>query len=103
MEGDGESRTRRCCRCHQLKPVNEFAWRRKAKAQRDSHCRPCRSEYGKEHYAANRQNYIDAEARRKKARVAQRTELLFEFFRTHPCVDCGENDPLVLEFDHIGE
>jgi len=55
----------RCCRCKEEKPVSEFAWRRKAMGQRDTHCRPCRSEYGKEHYRANRQKYIDAEARRK--------------------------------------
>jgi hypothetical protein len=24
---------------------------------------------------------------------------LFEFWRTHPCVDCGESRPLCLEFD----
>ncbi len=90
-------------RCGEHKPVDEFAWRRKRRGQRDSHCRPCRSAYGKEHYAANRQRYID-QAQLVKQRVRlERTVLLLTFFRTHPCLDCGETDPVVLEFDHIGE
>ena len=54
--------TSRCYRCGELKPAEAFAWRRKASGQRDSFCRPCRSAYGKEHYAANRQRYIDQAA-----------------------------------------
>jgi hypothetical protein len=40
--------------------------------------------------------------RRKRALVARRTAYLIELFRERPCVDCGESDPLVLEFDHLG-
>jgi hypothetical protein len=50
---------------------------------------------------ANRQKYIDAEARRKRERAESRTRYLIEYFRAHPCADCGESDPLVLEFDHL--
>jgi hypothetical protein len=92
---------RKCGRCGELKPIDDFAWRRKHKGQRDNMCAPCRSAYGREHYLANRRRYIDAEARRKRARAEVRTKYLIEFFRTHPCADCGESDPLVLEFDHL--
>jgi hypothetical protein len=92
---------RKCGRCGELKPIDEFAWRRKRKRQRDNMCAPCRSAYGREHYLANRQKYIDAEARRKRARAEARTRYLIEYFREHPCADCGEADPIVLEFDHL--
>jgi hypothetical protein len=91
----------KCYRCGELKGAEEFAWRRKNKGQRDSHCKPCRSAYGKEHYAANRQRYIDQAAARKQVQSEERSRYLIEFFRTHPCIDCGEADPVVLEFDHL--
>jgi hypothetical protein len=93
----------KCYRCGERKAAKDFAWRRKHKGQRDSFCRPCRSAYGKEHYAANRQRYID-QAEVVKARLRlERTTYLIELFASHPCVDCGERDPIVLEFDHVRE
>ena len=97
---DGSSHIK-CYRCGEVKPARDFAWRRKAKRQRDSFCRPCRSAYKREHYEAHRQRYIDqAAVSKRKIRLA-RTRYLIEFFKTHPCADCGEADPVVLEFDHL--
>jgi hypothetical protein len=93
--------TQRCSRCGGLKPVSDFAWHRRARGQLDTYCRPCRAAYKRQHYVANRQRYVAAATRRKRALIAERTAFLVEYFRTHPCADCRESDPIVLEFDHV--
>jgi hypothetical protein len=97
---DGSS-VQKCYRCGELKPAEDFAWRRKEKNQRDSFCRPCRAVYKHEHYAANRQRYIEAAGVRKQRLGVERTRYLLEYFEANPCADCGEVDPVVLEFDHL--
>ena len=94
---------RQCGRCGELKRIEEFNWRRKRSGQRDNYCRPCRADYKHEHYAANRQRYIDNAAQRKRTLALERAAYLIEYFRSNPCSDCGESDPVVLEFDHQGE
>jgi hypothetical protein len=100
--GDSES-TKTCGRCGQRKPASDFAWRRKGRGQRDNYCRICRAEYKREHYATHRDRYIANSLHRKRAIVAERAAHLVAFFRERPCVDCGETDPLVLEFDHLAQ
>lgn len=92
---------RRCGRCGTEKPLTEFAWHRRAKGQRQHHCRTCQAEYRRQHYLANRAKYIARAHRRKQELWAERTAMLLEYFASHPCVDCGETDPVVLEFDHL--
>jgi hypothetical protein len=64
-------------------------------------CRPCHAAYHREHYLANKQRYVDQARKRKQVLRRERTAFLLDFFSTHPCIDCGESDPVVLEFDHL--
>ena len=50
---------------------------------------------------ANKQRYIDQAAEQKRRVGLERTKYLIEFFKANPCTDCGESDPVVLEFDHL--
>jgi hypothetical protein len=94
---------RKCGCCGEAKPLADFAWRRRALGQHDNLCRPCRADYHRAHYEANRERYVAQARDRKRALALERTLYLIEYFRTHPCVDCGESDPVVLEFDHLRE
>lgn len=57
--------------------------------------------YAKKHYENNKADY-KARARKftKKNRKVLR-DWVWEYFSTHHCVDCKENNPIVLQFDHL--
>ena len=93
--------TKRCSRCSEVKPVADFAWRNVSKGVHDAYCRPCRSEYKREHYGRNKDSYIDQASRRWQRIRVERTQWLIDYLSVNPCVDCGESDPMVLEFDHV--
>ena len=57
-------------------------------------------QYAREHYARNKTLYKRrALEYTRKQRDAIRAYLLAHL-EQNPCVDCGETDPVVLEFDH---
>src|SRR5690242_12009021 len=89
-----------CVMCHEDKPASEFAFQSIATGKLQSHCRTCQAAYRRQHYLDNRDVYITREVARIAGFRRENRILLFEYVSTHPCVDCGERDVLVLEFDH---
>jgi hypothetical protein len=92
---------RECPRCRRSQPIEAFAWKRKTQKIRQTYCRKCMAEYNRAHYLANRDAYLERARARGIAVRNERVAFLIEYFAEHPCVDCGESDPVVLEFDHL--
>jgi hypothetical protein len=92
--------TRRCCTCGETKPAEQFAMKDKSRNLRATKCRGCQRVYSREHYRRNRAKYISKAARRSKRERENNRQRLFDYLIDHPCIDCGETDPLVLDFDH---
>lgn len=91
---------RRCCMCKLFKPETDFAFRSLETAERQGHCRKCHAAYRRVHYLRTKDVYVRREvARMRRYRLENRARIL-EYLTTHPCVDCGESDPVVLDFDH---
>lgn len=86
--------------CHEDKPEDAFAFRSLATGERQSHCRECHAAYRRQHYLKNREIYVAREVARIDRYREQNRILLYEYLGEHPCVDCGETDVRVLEFDH---
>jgi hypothetical protein len=89
-----------CTGCGQDRPMDEFPIKNVKTRRRGTRCRACRSAYGKVHYQKNRDRYC---ARPRAPRREQREPYwawVMNYLASHPCVDCGETDPVVLQFDH---
>lgn len=105
MHGVGKQTklNKKCSKCGCLEPETDFNFKNIAKGIRGSWCKKCYKAANKLHYERNKGEYID---RANHSRLRYRRvnlENLYNFFKEHPCIDCGENDPRILEFDHQGE
>ncbi len=91
---------KKCSRCKKEKPIQEFNFKNKSLQLRQKSCRECTRIEVRNHYMKNREYYLNkAKIRNKKNReIIQK--YIWEFLKTHPCIDCGEKDPIVLDFDH---
>ena len=94
---------RACTKCGELKPLEAFPPVRRGEPKLQSWCRECFAEANARNYQANRDR---ERARIYKYIADRRTEVgkkIIDYLLEHPCVDCGESDIVVLEFDHIGD
>lgn len=90
-----------CTKCGSEKEDEEFNFKNYKKGIRHKHCKLCSRLYGKLFYEAHRRERIALSRKRVPKVHMQNVRNLVEYLFNHPCVDCGEDDPLCLDFDHV--
>jgi hypothetical protein len=93
---------KRCGRCGESKANEEFGFRNRASGKRHSICKPCQVVYRQTYYERHGAEAIHTRVYAHTVRYRQRNrEFLDAYLASHPCVDCGLADRVVLEFDHV--
>ena len=87
-----------CRKCGQDKDLAAFRTRN---GRPMMPCKTCCLEYSRRHYRSHKQDYVDRAERRNVVIEKDLREYIWNYLREHPCVDCGNPDPRVLEFDHV--
>ena len=91
-----------CLDCGQERDTEQdLTWKYRERGIRNTKCKYCQSLRSKQHYKNNKQLYIER-ARTREVLVAEDNQRkLAGYFSCNPCVDCGQTDMRVLEFDHV--
>ena len=90
----------RCSACGTIKPAIDFSFSDEARRLLNSYCRECHALYRHAHYLANKADYIRRAIAQTGARRVQNRREILQYLASHPCVDCGIDNIVVLEFDH---
>jgi len=90
---------RRCAKCALDLPAVRFDCR--PNGRWSAYCKTCLSLYCRHHYVKNSKLHNARRMEAQKRYVIRNRDFVSEYLSTHPCVDCGENERLLLEFDHI--
>ncbi len=94
---------KKCAKCKKEKLDSEFNFRNKDKGLYHSECKECTRLFVKNHYNNNKQYYLEKTQKRNTKLMSEILNYIQQYLLKNPCVDCGESDVVVLEFDHTGK
>lgn len=92
-----------CISCGLLKEDSEFYQlrRKSGKLHYESRCKLCSNKRSREYHKKNREKVAPVVRARQKLYGERNRQYVTDYLLLHPCVDCGEPDIVVLQFDHI--
>ena len=94
------SESQKCSNCGIEKLTEDFNWRITGKS-RHKKCKICHAEYRRKHYEKQKPYYINRAFERTKRQREILRKIIWDYLSTHHCVDCGQSNPITLDFDHV--
>lgn len=89
-----------CETCKINKSLNEFGNNASKKDGKQGYCKECGKLKDKKHYKESDVRKDNIKKRRSFVNERNR-RFLIDYLLEHPCVECGESNPLYLDFDHV--
>ena len=89
-----------CTKCGTAQDRSLFSARQKSRDGLASWCRNCFQINWKQRYYEKHEHYRNSHNLSRNRIRNENARKVFDFLSNHPCKCCGENDPVVLEFDH---
>lgn len=89
-----------CCECKIAKPLDQFSFRNKTNGTRGYQCKLCWNFFNRNRYRSDSGYYKTKAEKSRAINTKIKAKLVLAYLQEHPCVDCGEKDPVVLDFDH---
>jgi hypothetical protein len=90
---------KKCSTCQLELPLSSFSDNSKKKDGKHNMCKTCHCEYRKQHYAKNKQRYIDKASKLKKDFQAWWRDYKSKFV----CQNCGESHIACIDFHHTSD
>jgi hypothetical protein len=89
-----------CTICDDPKLLSAFGFR-KERGRYYNDCRECRNKRAKKYKAQFGDKFPNLSKITKQKCLSRNREYVINYLNNHPCIDCGERDVVVLQFDHI--
>ena len=89
-----------CSKCGEEYDISHFSWSIKG-IKRHAKCLKCRSGERVAYYQEHKEEELAYKYERQVSKREEARTFVFNYLKEHPCVDCGETDPIVLSFDHV--
>lgn len=90
-----------CVICKIFKDINDFNKRERSSDGKQTVCRECNKKRSRKYYSDNQKHHKTIVYKRKIDHIHDSKEFVLSYLKNHPCIDCQESDPVVLDFDHV--